>query len=55
LGLWCGAPSLSHVEGWRLEEGRADCSPISEVKVRELGAGDFQCISTATVPMPERR
>jgi len=49
------APTLLHVQGRRISERGADRVAISDVKVAKPWANDFQCISTATVPIPERK
>jgi hypothetical protein len=49
------APELLHLDGWRLGKSSVDRLGISDVKVGKCGTIHFQCISTLTVPIPERR
>ncbi len=48
-------PSLLHFQCRGVSESGADGIAISDIKAGEFWTEDFQCISTATVPIPDRR
>jgi len=53
--LGCYAPGLLHLHGWRTGKSSEGRLAIFDVKISQSGTINFQCISTATVPIPERR